>query len=529
MFVLWACKFKDSSYNRTSHWFSFVHSSTTKPTKAVVLAAGVGSRLRPITADRPKPCVTVGGQAILAHQLHAYADAGIVEVYVVAGYMAEEVRALCETVAAEREEIEIILLENEAYDETNNMYSLSLARKALNGEPFVLSNGDVVFEPWVAGRLVSGEGSAIACDTATYDAESMKITLDSHGRVEHISKGIDEREADATSIDCYRFSADFSARLFDEIERRLDAETGDWTEVAIDALLGGGDHDVEPLDVAGARWVEVDDHEDLHAADVAFASLDLASKRAVFFDLDGTLYLGDNLVAGADGIIETLREQDIGVYFLSNNSSGWKTAYAEKLRSLSIPADPEEVILSTDGVIEYLRESEASAYVVGTDAMCDALAECGIEVDATDPEVVVVGFDTELTYEKLRRATLAIQHGAEFLLAHPDVVCPTPEGFIPDCGAIGALVEATTGRQPNRVFGKPDPAMVAHVMDEHRLEPADIAVVGDRLETEMRLADRLGCESVCVLSGEATRGAVEASSLRPSLIARSVADLEEFL
>lgn len=507
-----------------------MRSSSTEPPKAVVLAAGVGSRLRPITATRPKPCVTVGGRAMLAHQLHAYADAGIVEVFVVAGYMAEDVRALCATVATERPSLEISVVENERYDETNNMYSLSLVRDAVGDEAFVLSNGDVVFEPWVATRIASGTGSAIACDSSTYDDESMKITLDSGGKIEHISKAIDEHEADATSIDVYRFSESFSSRLFEEIDRRLADGAGEWTEVAIDSLLGPGDHDVEPLDVAGAKWVEVDDHDDLLTADRTFSTLSLlSSKRAVFFDLDGTLYLGADLVPGADEVIETLRERGVSVYFLSNNSSGWKTAYAEKLRSLGIPADPAEVILSTDGVIEHLRGTGATAYVLGTRAMCGAMADAGIETDAARPDAVVVGFDTELTYEKLKNGSLAIQDGAEFLLAHPDTVCPTPEGMVPDCGSIGALVETATGEAPARVFGKPDPAMVAHVMDDNGLAPADVAVVGDRLETEIRLADRLGCESVCVLTGEATRPAVEESSLCPSLVARSVADLGAFI
>lgn len=495
-----------------------------------MLAAGVGSRLRPITSTRPKPCVTVAGRAILAHQLHAYADAGIVEVSVVAGYLADEVRALCADIAAERPALEISVIENDVYDETNNMYSLSLVREAVDGETFVLSNGDVVFDPWVAARLVSGTGSAIACDTSTYDEESMKITLDSQGKVEHISKAIDEREADATSIDVYRFSEAFSTRLFEEVDRRLADGEGEWTEVAIDGLLGPGGHDVEPLDIAGADWVEVDDFEDLSDADRTFSTLSaLSSKSAVFFDLDGTLYLGDDLVSGAADIVESLRERGVSVYFLSNNSSGWKTAYAEKLRSLGIPADPADVILSTDGVIEYLHDRDATAYVLGTRAMCEAMAETGLTVDAEHPDAVVVGFDTELTYEKLKNGSLAIQDGAEFLLAHPDLVCPTPEGFIPDCGSIGALVETATGQQPSRVFGKPDPAMVGHVMDERNLTPEDVAVVGDRLETEIRLADRLGCESVCVLTGEATREAVEESPLDPSLVTRSVADLDAFV
>jgi len=141
----------------------------------------------------------------------------------------------------------------------------------------------------------------------------------------------------------------------------------------------------------------------------------------------------------------------------------------------------------------------------------------------------VVGFDTELTYEKTREATLAIRDGAEFLLAHPDLVCPTPEGLVPDCGAIGALIEAATGERPTKTFGKPGTEMVEHVLRERGFDPADVVVVGDRLATEMRMAQRLGCESVCVLTGDATRADVEESPIQPTLVAGDVGDLEEFL
>jgi HAD superfamily hydrolase (TIGR01450 family) len=514
--------------------------------KAIILAAGVGSRLRPVTRRRPKPCITIGSRPILAHQLRAYAKAGIGELVVVAGYRAGEIRELCETVAAEYDAFSVSVIENGRYDSTDNMYSFSLAREAVDGDDFLLSNGDVVFEPDAIKRLVESEsgtegrersgnkdggdgggvGSAIACDTGTYDAESMKITLDGEGRIDHISKGIEGAAAYATSIDCYRFSAEFGTALFDEIDRRidLDADAG-WTEAAIDALLA--DFDVRPVDIAGLRWVEVDNHDDLVAADRLFSSLSaLGEKEAVFFDLDGTLYLGDELTPGAEAVVSGLRERGVEVYFLSNNSSAWKTDYAAKLDALGIDADPENVILSTDGVLAHLESvGAAGVYVLGTEAMRRAVREGGFDVDSADPEHVVVGFDTELTYEKAAEATLAIRDGADFLLAHPDLVCPTPEGLVPDCGAIGAMIEAATGERPTRTFGKPGTDMIEHVLTERGYDPADVAIVGDRLATEIRMAERLGCESVCVLSGDATRADVEESPLQPTLVAEAVGDL----
>ncbi|WP_224333177.1 HAD-IIA family hydrolase [Haloprofundus halobius] len=506
----------------------------TFPETAVILAAGIGSRLRPITLRKPKCSVTVDGTPILEYQLRAYAESGLDEVVVVAGYLSEKTRALAEGVAAEYDAFSVTVVENEVYANTDNMYSLSLVEPLLDGEPFFLSNGDVVFDPEVVEQLAAADAdSAIACDTSLFSEEAMKVTADDRDCISSISKEYTDSEAHAVSIDLYRFSGAFSAALFDEIERSVEqhGEYGGWTELAIDRLLKSGRFDVEPVDIAGARWVEIDDLDDLAAADLRFASLrPLDEKRAAFFDLDGTVYLGDELIGGAAEIVTELREAGVDVFFLSNNSSRWKPGYVEKLRNLGISATPESVILSTDGVIAYLESvGTDETYVVGTEAMRDALRERGFAVESDDPTHVVVGFDTELTYEKVRRATLAIHDGAEFLLAHPDAVCPTDEGPIPDCGSIGALVETAVGRPPAHVFGKPNPEMLLPTIEEYGYEPEDVVVVGDRLETELRMADRIGCESVCVLTGDADRADVEASDISPSLVAPSIATLSEFL
>jgi HAD superfamily hydrolase (TIGR01450 family) len=506
----------------------------------VILAAGIGSRLRPLTLQKPKSCIEVDGIPILTHQLRAYADAGVTDVTVVAGYLADDVRALCRAVEDERSELDVTVVESEVFANTDNMYSLYLTREEVAGEPFVLTNGDVVFDPALLEDLLDAPvGSAIATDAATYADEAMKVTLGDDDRVTHIAKSVSEDAADGVSTDAYRFSADFSAMLFEELTRTIerDGNYGDWTEAAIDRLVGDRDHDVGIADVSGRRWVEIDDFEDLRTADRRFSSLSpLGEKEAVFFDLDGTVYLDDDLVTGADELVASLREAGVDVYFLTNNSSKWKDDYADRLSDLGIPADPEDVLLSTDGVIQHLQRTDPDGtYVLGTETMADALADHGVEV-VTDPtpaeetpETAVVGFDTELTYEKARRTTLAIRDGATFLLAHPDTVCPTAEGFVPDCGSIGAMIETATDQPPARVFGKPNAEMVAPVLDAEEYAPDEVAVVGDRLETDVLLAENVGCESVCVLSGDATREEVEASDRSPTMVAPTVAALSAFV
>ncbi|WP_303647400.1 HAD-IIA family hydrolase [Halohasta salina] len=496
---------------------------------AVILAAGTGSRLRPLTIDQPKACVTVDAVPIAEHQLRAYDAAGFETVHVVTGHMADRIEALCERLSVALS-VDIELIHNEVFANTDNMYSLYCAREAVAGEPFVLSNGDVVFEPAVVDRLAAvDDHSAIAVDTDQYDPEAMKITVDEAGAITGISKQFENEVAAGTSIDCYRFSAATSAKLFDRIERRIevDGEYTAWTELAIDDLVSSGSHDVRPVDIEGADWVEIDERADLLAADRTFSSLgDLRSMAAVFFDLDGTIYLDETPIDGAAEVVDRLRAAGVDVYFLSNNSSRWKPTYADRLASMGIDADPDDIVLSTDGVIDYLRTNGIEAsYVVGTEAMREAVAAAGIEPTADAPETVVVGFDTELTYEKLAAATLAIREGAEFLVAHGDRVCPTEAGLVPDCGSIAALVETATDREPSHVFGKPSAGMVEHILQREGYATSEVAIVGDRLSTDIELAERLGCESVSVLSGETTRRAVETAAQRPSLVVESVGEL----
>ena len=494
---------------------------------AVILAAGTGSRLRPLTIDQPKACLTVDGMPIGEHQIRAYDAAGVETVSVVTGYMPEQIQALCDRLSAELE-IEIETVHNAAFANTDNMYSLYCARHAVGGEPFLLSNGDVVFDQRVVEKLAGSDetASAIAVDADTYDPEAMKITVGETGAVDGISKEVSEREAAATSIDLYRFSAETSAKLFDRIVRRIEieAEYTAWTELALDELLATGNHDIQPVDIDGAAWVEIDTQTDLLAADRTFSSLgELADKQAVFFDLDGTIYLDESPVDGAADLVAQLRASGVDVYFLSNNSSRWKPTYADRLSTLGIEATPDDIILSTDGVIDYLQANSIdAAYVLGTEAMRRAVDNAGIEPAASDPETVVVGFDRELTYEKAADATLAIRDGAEFVVAHSDRVCPTESGLVPDCGSIAAMIEAASGRSPTQVFGKPNVGMVEHVIDREGYDSDEVVIVGDRLSTDIELAERLGCESVSVLSGETTRRDIETADQSPSLVVESV-------
>ena len=248
--------------------------------------------------------------------------------------------------------------------------------------------------------------------------------------------------------------------------------------------------------------------------------------KAVFLDLDGTIYLGDSLIDGALDFLGRLEERGIKRYFLSNNSSKSVEQYVEKLRDLGIDADKDEVLLSTHDLISWLSKKEVtSTFLVGTEGMRSMLEEQGIETSSEQPEFVVLGYDTEISYEKLATASIHLHEGVQLVASHPDMVCPSPRGGLPDTGAYMSLFKATTGVGPVHVCGKPNKGMILHKVEDLGLKPSECCMVGDRLYTDIEMADRAGVYGILVLSGEASVDDVEEGELRPSLVVDSVAEL----
>ena len=248
--------------------------------------------------------------------------------------------------------------------------------------------------------------------------------------------------------------------------------------------------------------------------------------KAVFLDLDGTIYLGDSLIDGALDFLGRLEERGIKRYFLSNNSSKSVEQYVEKLRDLGIDADKDEVLLSTHDLISWLSKKEVtSTFLVGTEGMRSMLEEEGIETSSEQPEFVVLGYDTEISYEKLATASIHLHEGVQLVASHPDMVCPSPRGGLPDTGAYMSLFKATTGVGPVHVCGKPNKGMILHKVEDLGLKPSECCMVGDRLYTDIEMADRAGVHGILVLSGEASVDDVEEGELCPSLVVNSVAEL----
>ena len=252
--------------------------------------------------------------------------------------------------------------------------------------------------------------------------------------------------------------------------------------------------------------------------------------EAVFLDLDGTIYLGGALIPGAMDFLQRCDDQGVARYFLSNNSSRSVDQYLTKLEAFGIPATSEEILLSTHDLLAWLaKENITKTWLIGTEGMRAMLEEKGIGTDSSEPQYVVLGYDTEINYEKISTASIHLHAGVPLIASHPDMVCPSPDGGLPDVGAYLAMLKATTGIDPVHITGKPNAGMILHKIEALGLDPKKCAMVGDRLYTDIAMATRAGCVGVLVLSGEATREDVaalgETAEQQPMLIVESVDEL----
>ncbi|MDR1777135.1 MAG: HAD-IIA family hydrolase [Desulfovibrio sp.] len=227
-------------------------------------------------------------------------------------------------------------------------------------------------------------------------------------------------------------------------------------------------------------------------------------KRCFVLDLDGTVYLGSRPIEGAVAFIRRYWD-DCAFYFLSNNTSKGPATYIKKLNGMGIPAVTERLLSPTAPLVEHLRAvGIRRAYLVGNGDYTSALQEAMPEllISPEGAQAVILAYDTELTYEKLRISAHLLQNPrVSYLATHPDLVCPDPEGPLPDVGSFMALYEKAVGRLPEHIFGKPSPSVLEPLFSLYPKE--EIVMVGDRLSTDKKLAENSGIDFVLVLSGEA--------------------------
>ena len=252
--------------------------------------------------------------------------------------------------------------------------------------------------------------------------------------------------------------------------------------------------------------------------------------RGWLFDLDGTVYLGERLIPGADAVIAAIRGAGRRVAFLSNKPLETRADYAAKLTRLGVPAAPDDVINSSLVLARHLASLDPGApvYVIGEPPLIAELRAHGFDV-RPDHRVrwVVIAFDRTFDYAKLNTALQAVRHGARLIATNPDRTCPVEGGEIPDCAGMIAAVEAVTDRRVEVIVGKPSPIILEVALAALGVPAREAAIVGDRIETDIVMGRRLGLGTVLVLSGVTRADDARIAAVAPDHVLQSIRDLVE--
>ena len=257
----------------------------------------------------------------------------------------------------------------------------------------------------------------------------------------------------------------------------------------------------------------------------------------VALDMDGTIYLSDSIFPFTLDFLAKLTRMGISYSFLTNNPTRSLEDYLAKLHKMGIEAGTEQMYSTVPATIDYIKANLPSArrlFLLGTPSMIRQFEDAGFEstADSADdkPDAVVVAFDTTLVYSRLCRAAWWVSQGLPYIATNPDRVCPTDQPTIlVDCGSLCACVAEATGRRPDAVIGKPDPAMIRGIEHRYGLRADEIAMVGDRIYTDVECAYNAGAFGVLVLSGETTLEMARRWPHSPSLICRDIAELGDLL
>ena len=259
----------------------------------------------------------------------------------------------------------------------------------------------------------------------------------------------------------------------------------------------------------------------------------LQDKRLFLLDMDGTIYLDEQLFDGVGAFLQYVKAIGGRYLFLTNNSSRGVESYVEKLHRLGLPASAEDFLTSVDATISYLRTHlpGKKCYVFGTRSFYHQLESAGIPVTdrlRDDVEVLLCGFDRELTFQKLENACILLNRGVDFVATNPDWVCPTWYGSVPDCGSVCEMLYRATERRP-RFIGKPQPEMVQLALERTGFSAEEAVIIGDRLYTDIACGVNAGIDSVFVLSGEGTMADIETYHVYPTWIYDNIAQLSHDL
>ncbi len=253
----------------------------------------------------------------------------------------------------------------------------------------------------------------------------------------------------------------------------------------------------------------------------------LQDVKCFLLDMDGTFYLGNNLIEGSLDFIEKVRPPGRDFLFLTNNSSHNADFYVKRLHGMGLDVPREKILTSGEATADKLNQLYPGkrAFVLGNEYLIEEFTQMGVIVDQENPEIVVIGYDTTLDYKKMTRVCDLVRAGLPYIATHPDFNCPTETGFAPDIGAIMAFIEASAFRRPELIVGEPNTGIVEAALRRTGLKAGEMAMVGDRLYTDIETGLRSGMLSILVMSGETTEEMLAKSETVPDLKFGRLADM----
>ena len=254
----------------------------------------------------------------------------------------------------------------------------------------------------------------------------------------------------------------------------------------------------------------------------------IAEKRLFLFDMDGTIYLDDDVFDGTLDLLGLIKEIGGRYLFLTNNSSKSTDKYVEKLCRMGIPAKKDDFLTSADAAVRYLKtHPHRKIYVFGTKSFREQLSDAGLPVTdklSDDIDMLCMGFDTELTFGKLEDACILLGRNVDYIATNPDWVCPTRYGYVPDCGSVSEMLFRAAGRYP-KFIGKPEPEMVFMALESTGFSKDEAVLIGDRLYTDIACGNAADIDTVFVLSGEGTEADLEKSEVKPTFVRKNVREI----
>lgn len=449
--------------------------------KAIILITEENDKLGKLTISKPKELVKVNGIPIIDYQIEAYLRVGIKESdIIVSGYKINFIKKYLD----------------KNYPDVNTSVDIDLVQQNVRGDIVLISVGNYIYEPKIINDFLKCNFyNSIATD-----------------------KG--------QAIGLYK----------------INTSVENCTASIVEILLQDGKHLIEIsildklqefatfniCDFIDKKWFRIDSYKSLYEAEKAFSSFSIKSKKALVFDLDGTVYLGNIPITNTINFINQNSDK-FDFYYMTNNTSCGLHDYIEKLLRFGIKTSIEHIISPLIPLVAYLKKYNVkNVYVVGNKNFQDYLkmqiSDLNYTSDKNICEAVIVAYDTELTYEKLKNATLLLyDKNIKLLATHEDMVCPTEFGGIPDAGSFLKIFEIATLRKPDVIFGKPNKILLDSILKKYNKN--EIAIAGDRLYTDKLLANNSKIDFILVLSGESKRENVEELSKFPEAIIKDFADI----